>query len=112
MQEFQGLDERLRAATTVLDGLRQALADRAAQAEAWEAEIRRLETSLAALDEAIREHLELKRLRGADPGAVAREEKDALGPAHHDEGVALEDYSTAPGDQPQEDASARPGPAT
>ncbi|HTC60865.1 MAG TPA: hypothetical protein VK691_12220 [Solirubrobacteraceae bacterium] len=32
------------------------------------------------LDDAIREHLELKRLRGADPGAVAREEHDALGP--------------------------------
>jgi hypothetical protein len=32
------------------------------------------------LDDAIREHLELKRLRGADPGEVAREEKDALGP--------------------------------
>ncbi|HEX3691946.1 MAG TPA: hypothetical protein VHU13_01270 [Solirubrobacteraceae bacterium] len=31
------------------------------------------------LDEAIREHLELKRLRGADPGEVAREEHDALG---------------------------------
>ena len=33
------------------------------------------------LDDAIREHLELKRLRGADPGDVAREE-DALGPVH------------------------------
>ena len=32
------------------------------------------------LDDAIREHLELKRLNGADPGAVAREEHDALGP--------------------------------
>ncbi len=32
------------------------------------------------LDNAIREHLELKRLRGADPGVVAREEQDALGP--------------------------------
>jgi hypothetical protein len=32
------------------------------------------------LDDAIREHLELKRLRGADPGDVAREEHDALGP--------------------------------
>ncbi|HEV3047081.1 MAG TPA: hypothetical protein VGY13_06930 [Solirubrobacteraceae bacterium] len=32
------------------------------------------------LDEAIREHLELKRLRGADPGAVAREEREALAP--------------------------------
>jgi hypothetical protein len=33
------------------------------------------------LDEAIREHLDLKRKRGADPGEVAREETDALGPA-------------------------------
>jgi hypothetical protein len=32
------------------------------------------------LDEAIREHMELKRLRGADPGEVARMERDALGP--------------------------------
>ena len=31
------------------------------------------------LDDAIREHLELKRLSGADPGLVAREEHDALG---------------------------------
>jgi hypothetical protein len=31
------------------------------------------------LDDAIREHLELKRLRGADPGVVAREEQDVLG---------------------------------
>jgi hypothetical protein len=32
------------------------------------------------LDEAIREHLELKRLRGADPGEVAKAERDALDP--------------------------------
>jgi hypothetical protein len=32
------------------------------------------------LDDAIREHLELKRLHGADPGHVAREEQEALGP--------------------------------
>jgi len=32
------------------------------------------------LDDAIREHLELKRLRGADPSEVSREEQDALGP--------------------------------
>lgn len=31
------------------------------------------------LDDAIREHLELKRLRGADPGEVAREEQEAFG---------------------------------
>jgi hypothetical protein len=34
------------------------------------------------LDDAIREHLELKRLRGADPGDVAREEDAALGRVH------------------------------
>src|SRR5919206_317769 len=33
------------------------------------------------LDEAIRDHLELKRQRGADPNQVAREEQEALGPA-------------------------------
>jgi Flp pilus assembly protein TadD len=32
------------------------------------------------LDEAIREHLELKRRRGADPAEVAREEQEALAP--------------------------------
>jgi hypothetical protein len=33
------------------------------------------------LDDAIREHLELKRLRGADPGLVSREESEAFGPS-------------------------------
>ena len=32
------------------------------------------------LDDAIREHLELKRLRGADPGQVSREESEVFGP--------------------------------
>jgi hypothetical protein len=32
------------------------------------------------LDEAIREHLDLKRRRGADPGEVQRDEREALGP--------------------------------
>jgi hypothetical protein len=32
------------------------------------------------LDDAIREHMELKRLRGADPSVLARQEQDALGP--------------------------------
>ena len=36
------------------------------------------------LDDAIREHLELKRLRGADPGEVARAEDDALGPVRRE----------------------------
>jgi hypothetical protein len=33
------------------------------------------------LDEAIRDHLDLKRKRGADPTQLAREEQEALGPA-------------------------------
>ena len=37
------------------------------------------------LDEAIREHLELKRRRGADPTQVAREESEALAPIFPDE---------------------------
>ncbi len=36
------------------------------------------------LDDAIREHLELKRLKGADPAEVAREERDALGPVRRE----------------------------
>jgi hypothetical protein len=46
------------------------------------------------LDDAIREHMELKRLRGADPGVLARQERDALGPVvreHDPEDPALED---------------------
>jgi len=33
------------------------------------------------LDDAIREHLELKRRHGADPSEVERQEHEALGPA-------------------------------
>src|SRR5437588_293889 len=47
------------------------------------------------LDEAIREHLELKRRRGADPSEVERAEREALGPVHrHPEPLA------APGPAP------------
>ena len=52
------------------------------------------------LDDAIREHLELKRLRGADPGDVAREERDALGPIRREALAA-----------PAKDADAEVGPA-
>jgi hypothetical protein len=41
------------------------------------------------LDDAIREHLELKRRRGADPGEVAREQHEALSPV--DRAAAVED---------------------
>jgi hypothetical protein len=37
------------------------------------------------LDDAIREHLELKRRRGADPGEVAREQREALEPVPRDQ---------------------------
>jgi hypothetical protein len=36
------------------------------------------------LDDAIREHLDLKRRRGADPSEIAREESEALGPVRRD----------------------------
>lgn len=44
------------------------------------------------LDDAIREHLELKRLRGSDPDEVARQEREALGPARR----AVETPDAAP----------------
>jgi hypothetical protein len=60
---------------------------------------------MGVLDEAIREHLELRRRRGADPGAVAREENEVLGPAHgtgaqagEDRGLDGRDGSAAPDD--------------
>jgi hypothetical protein len=36
------------------------------------------------LDEAIRDHLELKRRHGADPSEVAEQEREALGPVRRD----------------------------
>ncbi|MDX8153757.1 hypothetical protein SK069_19325, partial [Patulibacter brassicae] len=35
---------------------------------------------MGVLDDAIREHLDLKRRRGADPVDIARQEREALGP--------------------------------
>ncbi len=45
---------------------------------------------MGVLDEAIREHLELKRRRGADPSAVAEQENQALGSIGADEPRAAE----------------------
>ena len=42
------------------------------------------------LDDAIREHLELKRRRGADPGEVAREQREALDAVPRDGAVETE----------------------
>jgi hypothetical protein len=47
------------------------------------------------LDDAIRDHLELKRLRGADPGEVAREQQEALDPNPRDEHAAPDHDSPA-----------------
>jgi hypothetical protein len=74
------------------------------------------------LDDAIREHLELKRRHGADPQEVARQEDEALGPIggqeHHDDAedeapeihedqLAIVDEPPAPYDPP---ATAEPEP--
>jgi hypothetical protein len=47
------------------------------------------------LDDAIREHLDLKRRRGADPSEIAREEAEALGPVRREAAVE-EDAGVAP----------------
>jgi hypothetical protein len=63
------------------------------------------------LDEAIREHLELKRKRGADPTALAHQEQEALGPAVRETAVAeapVEGTELAP---EAEAAAAEPLPA-
>jgi hypothetical protein len=56
------------------------------------------------LDDAIREHLELKRRRGADPAEVEKQEREALGPI----GAAPPAEAAAPldhvDDEPLEDA--------
>jgi hypothetical protein len=62
------------------------------------------------LDDAIREHLELKRRHGADPEEVARQENEALGPpqraefaepaAGDDDGAELD----VPPDEPEDQA--------
>jgi hypothetical protein len=50
------------------------------------------------LDDAIRDHLELRRLRGADPGDVARAEQDALGTARSESGSEPGERADSPTD--------------
>jgi hypothetical protein len=45
------------------------------------------------LDDAIREHLELKRLRGANPSEVIHEEREAFGPALRGENAVATETS-------------------
>ena len=64
------------------------------------------------LDDAIREHLELKRLRGADPGEVAREQREALDPVPRDERAAPGDDVPAAEEVPASPAPSGPTPVS
>jgi hypothetical protein len=59
------------------------------------------------LDEAIREHLELKRRRGANPEEVAREEHDALGPVRR-EPESADDAALVTPEPPEPEAPSPP----
>jgi hypothetical protein len=59
------------------------------------------------LDEAIREHLELKRRRGADPGEVAREQQEVLDAVPADDGAASD--ADLPAEALEEDAAGLDG---
>src|SRR6266536_5710300 len=48
------------------------------------------------LDDAIKDHLELKRRHGADPGEVARLEHEALGPARREPVASAEALTDEP----------------
>ena len=54
------------------------------------------------LDDAIREHLELKRKHGADPEDVARQEQEALGPGQRNEFAQPEAPAPEPEPEPSE----------
>jgi hypothetical protein len=64
------------------------------------------------LDDAIREHMELKRLRGADPSVLARQEQDALGPVvpeGENEEQTFEDGDGGRGEIAAQDGALGPG---
>jgi hypothetical protein len=81
--------------------LRSVVAERGAAGAVWFA------GAMGLLDEAIREHLELKRRRGGDPSAIAREEREALAP-----GVAgvPEDEGEEVHNQLRQEAEVAPAP--
>ena len=61
------------------------------------------------LDDAIREHLELKRRRGADAGDISRQESEALGPVQRGPDGAPDLPATfTPPDEPVAEAPAAP----
>jgi hypothetical protein len=55
------------------------------------------------LDDAIREHLDLKRRRGADPNEVERAESEALGPVRRDPFEQEDEFETEAGPAPAYD---------
>jgi len=77
----------VRAVGVDANGPRSVVAERVPAGAVW------FGGAMGLLDEAIREHLELKRRSGADPGALAREEQEALAPVLADDGVASDDGS-------------------
>ena len=62
------------------------------------------------LDDAIREHLELKRRHGADPGEVARQESEALGPARRAAEMAQAQPEVEVEPEPDFDVEPEPDP--
>jgi chromosome segregation protein len=56
LEEYHQLTQRLDAEAVVLEGLRTGLQERSDQADAWEADTRRLEESLGQLEEKVRHH--------------------------------------------------------
>ena len=62
------------------------------------------------LDDAIRDHLELRRRHGADAGDVARQEREALGPVRRDTAEpAGAEVAERPGPDDPEEYDPRPG---
>jgi hypothetical protein len=57
------------------------------------------------LDDAIREHLELKRRAGAEPGEIARVEREALEPPDAETGDVFDAQSDPPGEHYEADVS-------
>jgi hypothetical protein len=60
------------------------------------------------LDDAIKDHLELKRRHGADPSEVARLEHEALGPARREPGAAVAAVPDQPAVVDQDDFDDEP----
>jgi hypothetical protein len=60
------------------------------------------------LDDAIREHLDLKRRRGADPTEIERAEREALGPVRRGPGLTGEEEVAAPEPSAAPDAEHSP----